>query len=395
MLPRLLVPFASLVLVGLAGGAAQSSDKPKFRVKIADEKAIVTENDDIGAIDPTQRISFASGGTFYVNIRTLQGQTLHLSHFPQFLINNVPMQPGQGGRFEGVNAPLKKAATGKARNGYASTWIINDLRITQTVTLHPAKAKGAGQKRLMNTVLVAYTIENTAQRSQTIGARICMDTYVIDNDGCIFAAPTHPNKLLDGIVLKDKTLPAYVQMLQRPDLRNPGYISHLSLDMGSRYEKVTKCVLSSLRVGFTNWEMVPAQAMGDSAISFYWATKEMKPGSKRELAYAYGEGIAVAPESEGRFQMALGGSCEPGKTFTISAVVADPPPGQTLSLELPTGIQRLEAKTVQPVAPLAEDQESTTVLWKCRVSEPGVFPIRIRSSTGVTQTKIVTVTAER
>ena len=134
--------------------------------------------------------------------------------------------------------------------------------------------------------------------------------------------------------------------------------------------------------------------MGDSAIGLYFETKAMKPGTKRDLAYVYGEGIAVAAESEGRFQTSLSGNFEPGKMFTISALVADPAHGQTLSLELPKGIQRLEGKDIQPVAALTLENEYTNVLWKCRVMEPGTHTIRIRSSTGVTQTKVVSVTPE-
>ncbi len=244
----------------------------------------------------------------------------------------------------------------------------------------------------MNTVLITYTIENKSSKPQSVGARVCMDTFVIDNDGCLFAAPTHPKKVLDGVVLKDKTLPPYVQMLQRPNIDNPGYVSHLTLDIGGRYEKMDKVVLSSLQVGFGDWDMPVAQANGDSAISAYWAIKEMKPGTKRELAYAYGEGVAVRAESEGRFQLALGGSFEPGKVFTISAVVADPALGQTLVLELPKGMQRLEGKEVQPVAVMSDGQESSTVLWKARVENPGEYTIRVRSSTGITLSKVVTIT---
>jgi hypothetical protein len=386
---------AVIILFGMASLPAhtQEPDKPKYTVKIHDEKAIVADIDDSGAIDPTRRINFSSQGNFFANISTIKGETLQLSHFPQFKINNRVLQPGQGGRFEVMNAPLKSAPSGRKRIGSMTVWALNDLRITQTMELHPAKSKGVGQKRLMNTVLITFTIENKGTTTQTVGTRVCMDTFVIDNDGCLFAAPTHPGKVLDGIVLKEKTLPPYVQMLQRPDVKNPGYVSHLTLNMGSRYEKVDKVVLSSLRVGFGNWDMAVSPAMGDSAISFYWPTKEIKAGGKRELAYAYGEGVAVPAESEGRFQVALGGSFEPGKVFTISAVVADPALGQTLALELPKTMQRLEGKEVQPIGPLAEGLEYGTVLWRARVLQPGDHTIRIRSSTGVTQTKIVSITA--
>jgi hypothetical protein len=108
------------------------------------------------------------------------------------------------------------------------------------------------------------------------------------------------------------------------------------------------------------------------------------------MAYAYGVGIASSPENEGRVTMALSGSFEPKKTFTVAAYVDDPVEGQSLTLELPPGVELLEGKQVQPVpAPLGGG--SSLVLWRARVRELGRFPLRIRSSTGLTQTKTVTV----
>jgi hypothetical protein len=398
-LARLVGVFGGLLVLVFGSSTVYTGEptKPKFSVKIQDDKTVVVNTDDSGQIDPVQRINFNSQQNqgFFANITTMKGEPLHLSHFPQFMINGRVMQGGQGGRFETVNAKLPKTANGKQRTGHYTVWLVDNLRITQTMELYPTKPEKAGEKRKLNTVFISYSIENKGPGTQTVGVRGCMDTYVITNDGCLFAAPTKPNELLDGVVLKDKTLPPYVQMLQNPNLKNPGYISHLTLNVGKRHEQINKVILSSLQVGFGQWEMPVAKANGDSAISFYWETKAIPPNSKRDLAYAYGEGIAVTPDSDGRFQMALGGSFEPGKVFTISAVVADPTVGQTMTLELPAGMERLEGKEVQPVAPLAEEQEYSTVLWKARVLRPGNYPIRLRSSAGVTQSKIVTITAEK
>ena len=395
----LVTAAATFILVGMESLPVHTGEpaKAKFSVKIQDEKAIVVNLEDSGAIDPTKRINFQTQGNFNLNITTIQGQRLHLSHFPSFMINGRMLQAGQGGRFEGVNTPLAdKGAGGKKRVGFKSAWIFDNLRITQSVELYPSKSKGPGQKRLMNNVLIAYAIENKGTTPRTVGTRVYMDTYVIDNDGCLFAAPvTHPGKILDGVKLQEKTLPPYLQMLQRPDLKNPGYVSHLTLNLGGKYEKADKLVLTRHGAGFNVWDMPAFASMGDSGIGIYWPIKELKPGAKRELAYVYGEGVAVAAESEGRLQVALAGSFEPGKVFTISAVVADPAPGQTLALELPAGMHRLEGKEVQPVAHLAEGQDYSTVLWKARVVAPGQHTVRVRSSTGVTQSKIVSITAEQ
>ncbi len=392
------IRFSAVVFLAVLASQSNAGEpaKSKFAVKIQDEKTLVVDMEHSGAIDPMQRINFQPQGSFYASITTMNKQMLHLSHFPQFQINGRTVQPGFGGRFEAMNAQLPNGPGNKKRTGYMNVWLSDGLRITQSVELHPSRAKGPGQKRLLNTMLIAYTVENTTKEAQTVAVRVCMDTYVVTNDGCLFASPvTHPGKILDGIVLKDKTLPPYLQMLQVPNLQNPGYVSHLTLNVGGRYEKADKLVLSSLRAGFGNWEMNAIPAGFDSAISFYWPSKELKPGAKRDMAYAYGEDIAVPAESEGRFQFDLGGSFEPGKIFTISATVADPGLGQTLTLELPKGMERLEGKEVQPVAPLGETQDYSTVLWKARVLEPGQHAIRIRSSSGVAQTKVVTVTAAK
>jgi hypothetical protein len=71
--------------------------------------------------------------------------------------------------------------------------------------------------------------------------------------------------------------------------------------------------------------------------------------------------------------------------------VDDPQPGQSLTLELPPGMQRVEGKDVQPV-PRPNDENASIVYWKARVERTGTFPLRIRSSNGVTQTVTVTIT---
>ncbi|MBI2806521.1 MAG: hypothetical protein HYX68_16190 [Planctomycetes bacterium] len=401
LLTEMILGCGVAMFVGLASlpGLAQESAKPKFTVKIADEKAVVVNLEDSGAIDPTPRINFQQQRGFpgfYINIRTIQNQTLHLSHFPSFLINGRFYQQAQGGRFEIMHAPLDKKKGDKKRVGFYSVWVIDGLRITQTLELYPSKAKKPGEKRLSNNVLVTYLIENKGQQTVPIGVRNYIDTYIIDNDGCLFASPvTHPGKILDGMILKEKTMPPFIQLLQRPNLKEPGYVAYLSFNVGSKYEKANKLVLTRHGAGFNSFDMPAIASMGDSGLGFFWATKDMKPGARRELAYVYGEGIAVSAENEGRYQISLGGSFEPGKVATISALVADPAVGQTLALDLPKGIQLLEGRRVQPVAVLSEDQEYSAVLWKVRVTEPGQHAVRVRSSTGVTQTKIVTVTAEK
>jgi hypothetical protein len=123
----------------------------------------------------------------------------------------------------------------------------------------------------------------------------------------------------------------------------------------------------------------------------YWDPKEIKPGGRRELAYAYGQSVAGNPENEGKVAVVLGGSFEPGKLFTVTAYVEDPVPGQNLTLDLPPGMERLEGAAVQPVPPISADGHCL-VLWKARVQKTGEFQLRVRSSTGTTESKTISIT---
>ncbi len=178
-----------------------------------------------------------------------------------------------------------------------------------------------------------------------------MDVYVVNNDGALFAAPTEKGKILDGVELKGKKLPDYVQFLQQPNLQNPGFVAHMTLNFGRAFQPPDRVVLTSLRAAINQWDVGVQQAGGDSAMAVFWEPKPIKAHSKRQIAYAFGQGLAPTPEGEGAFAMQLGGSFEPGKLFTVAAVVGDPAPGQSLALELPAGMERVEGKDASRFRP--------------------------------------------
>src|SRR5207302_5882716 len=104
----------------------------------------------------------------------------------------------------------------------------------------------------------------------------------------------------------------------------------------------------------------------------------------------FGQGIAPRADGDGSMAIVLGGSFEPGKLFTVQTEVLEPAAGQSLTLELPKGMQLLEGRERQPV-PAVDDEGHTMVLWKARVLNTGQFNLRVHSSTGMTQTKIITI----
>jgi hypothetical protein len=324
-----------------------------------------------------------------------------LSHFPTLNVDGQIYQNGgfggfgkqqAGGRFEKENQPLGNTAGGRARQGFKSVFVANnDLRVTFTCEVVPTIPQGKATKRRSDSVLCRYLVENKGQKSYKFGMRIYMDVYVISNDGALFAAPNQPGKILDGVELKGKTLPDYVQMLEQPNLQNPGFVAHLTLNLGKSLEMPERVVLTRHGIGFGQWDMQPQASMGDSACGIFWEPKEIKPGGKREFAYGYGQGVVLPPEGEGQYEVKLGGSFEPDKLFSVTAVVSDPAPGQALTLELPEGMEAVEGRLSQPVPPPPQDAANSVVMWKARVMRTGSFPLHIRSTNGMSQTKIVTV----
>jgi hypothetical protein len=268
------------------------------------------------------------------------------------------------------------------------------LKITQILEPVPTKTKSPTGKRPLDALLIKYVVENQDKVAHTVGVRIRMDMYLVDNDGALFAAPTFPNQILDGVELKGKTLPDYVQVLQRPNLQSPGFVAHFTLKMGGGLIGPSRFLCTAHALGDNGWDLAAQRANGDSDAAIFWDPREVPPGGKLTFAMAYGKGLAVSPDTEGRIRLAFGGSFEPGKLFTIQAFVEEPLPSQVLTLELPDGMTRLEGRAIEPVPQPGPNTATSMILWKARVDKLGEHAIKIRSSSGTTQIRTVTISAK-
>jgi hypothetical protein len=402
-----LPPFARLFagLLVLAAAAAGFADQPggkkpsspPVRVTIDDAKPEVAAP--VLPVDPRVRIvtqfmpDMRYG--FSVDGKRIMCATNGANNTTLVRIDGRDVPYGNPpGRWQPQQEPLKPGPFGKPRQGVRSTWIYNNLHITQTVEVVPSRSANPAerQKRKLDTSRIIYVIENKDTRPHTVGVRGTMDIMINNNDGALFASPTtHPGRILDGVELKGKQVPEYLQVMENPNLQNPGFIAHFTFKMGNKLEGPDRVVMTNLGACFQGWEVPAIQAGGDSGFAFYFSPREVKPGGRREAGYAYGGGIATNPENEARVSLRFGGSFEPGKRFTVAAHVDDPAPGQALALDLPPGMERLEGKEWQPVPVPAEDGTSL-VLWKARVLQTGRHTLRVRSSTGVTETRIITIT---
>jgi hypothetical protein len=385
----IVLAFFGLTLVCLA----QEPTRGPVRVKVVDDKPNVIEKTSNLPIEPGQHARATGQQNMMVNLQ-VDNKTMHLGFIQTvFKVDGQVMQPGNfPGRMIVQNQPLPRKPGTQARTGFMSIYEVNKVQITQIVEVVPTKAPKGRTKRRLDAMMVRYLVDNKDSRSHQVGVRVWMDMFLVNNDGALFAAPNKPGQILDGIELKGKDVPDYLQVLQVPNLQNPGFVAHFTYNFGRTIERPDRVVLTNLGGAFGNgWDMQIFKAMGDSAMGFYWDPKDVAPGRKRNLAYGYGEGICPSLGGEGQFALSLGGSFEPGKLFTIAAYVQDPGPGQTLMLELPPGMERIEGKERQPVPALIGEEGNSLVLWKARVHHTGDFPIRVRSSSGITHTKIVSI----
>ncbi len=397
--PRILARFGAAALIGalvLVPLHGQDAAGP-VNVKFQEPKTDVAEM--AVAVNPLQLIRIGHVGNMSFGLTYLPNGQPH----PQggllccgdgairtmFKVDGAMVYPNSPRAAQ----PLPATPTGKARPGVQQVWGFGDLRITQWLEHIPSRPSKPGEKRAMDTVLVKYLVENLGPKAHTFGTRVRIDSYCIDNDGALFASPTtHPNQILNGILLKEKSLPEYVQILQRPNLKDPGFVGHFTLKLGQKLIGPDRFACTFHGAPENGWEVAVGASNGDSDCVLYWEPRSVPAGGKIEMAYAYGKGLASTPDSEGRVSVAFGGSFEPNKLFTVSAYVDDPMSGQSLTLELPKGVALVEGRAIQPVPQPMDETATSLVQWRCRVSDLGEHTLRIRSSTGVTQTRTFTVT---
>lgn len=377
----------------LTGLCAQET-RPAYKVTIADGKALVGEP--LGPIDPNQRVTplFSGGNSFGICV---DGKRITCSNngsiWQSMMVDGKISDPFT--EFGGLGivkmpVPLPPTPSGKKRIGTQSSWLHAGVHVTQIIEVVPSKA-APGKKRSLDTCRINYVLENKGKVAHKVAFKTAIDILINNNDGALYASPTtEPGKILNGVRLEGKSLPEYIHVLEQPNVKNPGMVATMTFKH-TKGENPNKVVLSNLGVvaNFQMWDVPPVPA-GDSACALFWEEKELRPGQRRELVWGYGGGVSTSPDNEGRVKVGLTGSFEPGKLFTIAAQVEDPVPDQSLILELPPGIERVEGRPMQAVAPSPEFG-SSLVLWKARVTRPGDYEIRVRSSNGSIQAKQVRI----
>src|SRR5262249_47419260 len=152
-------------------------------------------------------------------------------------------------------------------------------------------------KRLLDTCLFYYKVENRDSRPHEVGLRYLLDTYIGDNDGVPFTLPDVPGLVDTSKELTNDTMPAFIQVLQNPDLTNAGLVAQLNLR--GKYGtpdrvRLTVHPMEQRKEGLTkeSWEVPLAsiKEAGESCVVLYWDPVELRHNQHREMAFTYGLG---------------------------------------------------------------------------------------------------------
>ncbi len=379
--------LAALTLAGMglaAFAGAPSASPPPFRVKIEDGKAGEGEIAAAGDGRPHCQVIAGPNMSFGLRLDTQDRQPPQV--YSWFNIDGTATFPGNSGVEKVVNGPLPRLPNNRKRVGHTSVWERNQLTITQEIEVVASRGGGAGAPR-RDAVLVRYVVHNKGTASQKVGMRVHTDQTV---NGLVFAAPNEPKKRLDGVELKGAKVPRSLRMSATKANRPDNTVAHVTCNLGTAFEQPGRVVLTSMgSVGGVGRPREPVRGQ--------WGAGAVLGPARDQAGRPAQDGIRLRSGHRDpcggrrRFHADARRLVPPGKLFGISAHVPDPAVGQCLTLELPDGVQHVEGKERQPV-PMVDEDGHALVLWKARVLRPGRFEVRVRSSTGITHSKIVTIT---
>jgi hypothetical protein len=361
--------------------------------------------------------------------------------------NDYLLGSGPRGRWIETNVALGDAmdapdhAKRKRRGRIAKYLYENEkIQVTQIVEVipneQPVEVKYKGKNRemhLLDTVLVKYEIENLDNRPHKVGLRFLLDTFIGANDGVPFTIPGQSalcKTKFDFDPAKGIKIPDYIQALENPDIKNPGTVAHLSLripgikdpsrvTLGAWPHNSLKTIDTRARGHHTMWDVpfldMTAGMRNDSGVTMYWNEEELQPkpanqaakeGQKEEeqgqkedwkrvVGFAYGLGDFAG--GSGKIGLSTGGDFSVDGTFTVTALISSPKPGEKATIKLPEGLELVEGKEEQSVPPVppGATSDNSPVTWNVKAKQKGSKVIRVTTSGGESQTKKVTITVKR
>jgi hypothetical protein len=304
------------------------------------------------------------------------------------------------GRWVERSATDWQDSRGVTHQGVRSVWAWDDKKVE--VAQYVELVRGEESNRL-DTCLVRYVADNRDRVPHGVGLRFLLDTFIGGNDGVPFTIPGAAELCADQKVFSGE-VPAFIEALENEDLANPGTVAHLKIKLGDREPpgRVTLGAwpddalnlllnMAPARGVNTLWE-VPVRSMKtlfpyDSAVVLYWNEKPLPPGGQREVGFAYGLGSVA---SSAKLLLSIDGSFKPGGELTVTVLVNDPQPGETVTVTVPAGFT-VVGEATQPVPAPQTGSRYRPVTWKVKAGALGSHTLGVRSSSGADQSKTIRI----
>jgi hypothetical protein len=411
--------LALLIAVGLAtlfrakGGAKLPDvdyDHPPFQLRFhedasaTDRVPAASMRFGLGVLDPKNPSRFKSRLIYDDKGRTCN-VCIRIDNKRDFLLGVE-----QGAWKPPIRQPLEKDTNGQEPTGAKSVWVCRapKIVITQHVEIVPEGLSVDGNKRLLDTCLVRYEITNEDTAAHQVGLRFLLDTFVGEDDGMPFAIAGE-NELCNTLKAFDKPedVTDFLAALERPDLKNHGWVALLQMRHDETMEPPDRVTLGAwpgdkVRVKGklppkvaqlaqeqnTRWEvpLAPMTIDGDSAVTMYWLDRELRPQQKRTVGFAYGLGTISVEKGKGQLGVIAGGEMMAGKEFSLSAYVKSPSAETTATLTLPRGLTLADGSDRKAVSPVPEGSGSpfSLVTWRIRALHGGVYRVTVSLSNGAT-----------
>ena len=408
------IRFAKMLVLGMLWMPLGCSDKPepRFRASPVEEPRKEVK------IDEGPRLAFNYDARMHFGLTVIKDAygdpvTKRLTFAADGQTNSTLVQIDSRFLEFGGHEGLWAQQDHKFPNGSRSTWALRNgsVSISQVLKLvlsdQPVAVAPGVRQRILDTCLIRYEIKNIDTKDHYVGLRMVMDTMIGSNDGVPFAVPTMRGLVDTCRDFYGDDVPDFIQALEEPDLKNPGTIAHMTLRTADleppsrvsltlwpgyvpfankKWEVPLEPIRQTKNLRFPNGQM-RQEKLSDSCVVLYWQTELMKPGEKRIVGFAYGLGRLSSSDPTGKLALTWNGDFEVGKEFSVTAYVKDVVQSQTLTLDLPAGLECVggQETVLVPLPAGAKTGDTSVITWKIKASQAGKHLVTVRSSTGIVQ----------
>lgn len=280
-------------------------------------------------------------------------------------------------------------------------WQYRQVMVTQRLSI-----ERGGSTNRYDTVRIEYTIENRDTAPHQIALRMMLDTLIGNNDGVPFAVPGQQGIVARAIDLRGKTVPDFIQALEKSSMTDPGVVVNITLS-GADATPPDRVLISGWPGSEAEWDYLAGVGRvgaplrnsannSDSAVGLFYSMKTLGQGEQYRIVAYYGLGAISSTESR---NPSLGLSISSnqvaqGASFWIVARIGNPTAGQRVTLSLPPELELVEGQLALPIAPEAA-ADFTTRSWLVRAKAPGAnVRLAVKLDPGnITEEKTLTVIA--